>query len=78
MLDLKIKLTAILAKVVHNSIIAVGCLGDLARRSGDFDLRAMGDEVVGVGRAAQFAAVEAVAETLVGGRWISGWSYLWD
>ena len=51
MLDLKIKLTAILAKVVHNSIIAVGCLGDLARRSGDFDLGAVGDEVVGVGRA---------------------------
>ena len=27
----------------------------------------MGDEVVGVGRAAEFAAVEAVAETLCGG-----------
>lgn len=48
----KVDRTTILAKVIHNSVVAVGCLGDFARRSGDFDLGAVGNEVVGVGRAA--------------------------
>jgi hypothetical protein len=65
--------TAVRAKVIHNSVLAVGCLSDSAWCfAGDVDLGAMGDEVVGVGRAAEFAAVETVAETLVGGRWVSG------
>ena len=42
-------LTTIRAKVVHDGVLAVGCLGDFAWCSGDFDLRAVGDEVVGVG-----------------------------
>lgn len=45
----KVDRTTILAKVIHNSVVAVGCLHDFARRSGDFDLGAVGDEVVGVG-----------------------------
>ena len=32
----------------------------------------MGDEIVGVGRAAQFAAVEAVAEALASNESVSG------
>lgn len=37
----------------------------------------MGDEVVGVWGAAEFAAVEAVTEALIGGEWISNWRCVW-
>ena len=37
----KVDRTTILAKVIHNSVVAVGCLHDFARRSGDFDLAVM-------------------------------------
>ena len=45
----KVDRTTILAKVIHNSIFAVGRLDDFAWCSGDLDFGAVGDEVVGVG-----------------------------
>lgn len=59
-------LTAIRAEVVDDGILAVRGFDDFFRVSSDFELGTLGDEIESIGRAAQFAAVETVANSLDG------------